>query len=93
MVFNVSGGTGFSDIFIAANSSTNNLMGIVLLILVYVITYVAANRSGFDKAIVPSSMIGFVCAIFFFIMSIISGEILILTLFIFAGVTAFTWGR
>ena len=92
MVFNVTGGTSFSDIFTAANSSTNNILGIVILVLVYVVTYVMANRSGYEKAIVPTAMIGFIASVFFWVMGILSAEYAIFALLIFAAVTALTWG-
>lgn len=73
------------DVFIGVSTSTNNVVPLVILFVIFVISYVSTSKEGTKIALTSSSLITSIIAMLMFFIGIIPMYIVLLplTMFIF----------
>lgn len=77
--------TGIGDILIYNNSSSGGLFGLMILIAIFIISLLTMKRFKDEIVLVASSAITAISAVLFWIMGLISTEILTVFTVIFFG--------
>ena len=70
--------TGYEDLFEYSNEITNNMFGISLLLIIFMVSFVASKNLPTEKAFSISCFTTYMASIFLAIMHLISGEIILL---------------
>jgi len=66
-----------ADLFIYANTVTNNFFGPLMLLTIFSILFTAQYRFGFQKSFASSIFITTLCSYFFFILGMIGSWIVL----------------
>ena len=84
--------TGFPDMFTAANSSTHNLFGVVMLVVIFIVAFSWGAKEDVERAAGSASFITTLFSFFFGALNLVSGDV-VLVCIILTGLMVFVLKR
>lgn len=80
--------TGYTSFLTYSNEITNNMFGPILLLIIFMVSFIATSRNGTSPAFSFACFITTLSSIFLAIMSIVSPEVIVL-LVLLTAISAF----
>jgi ABC-type siderophore export system fused ATPase/permease subunit len=89
---NASNMTGITDLFTTANQLSNNLFGVVILLVWWFLVFMQLKNYSTKPALLVASFTTTIVAVFLFLFGMVSQVVLIISIVLTAGSFAFNFG-